>query len=373
MHNQGKKTGLKACVSATLWLIAMLAIPARAEQPSVEKDAPDSPSANAPEGIWPSKKLMELMLSRWAEEAAYEYKLNDEQREKTRKAVVKRWSTFLEENREELQPIANEFVEMRMELEPPARERVQDWARRARPMFDMLTKELDEGTTEYREVLRPDQRIRFEIDAVQMKLGVGMARQRFAQWEKGEFDPEDFWEPIGPARVARRDERRQRRREMEERRAKIEKEKQEAEEAARDPVELEMDAWQRFVADFIRDYGLDAGQRETVLSCLTELRDRAIAHRDRYREEIVRLESRVASNSGTESELADIKIQLERLYGPIDEMFKELQSRIEQIPTVEQRAMAMEKRSKDVEKADRKSSEESPRQKSATPPQNDRG
>jgi hypothetical protein len=312
-----------------------------------EAQSPDPirPAESAEPGLWPSPKLIELMLARWAEEASHEYKLDDEQRKKSSESVVERWSTFLSENREEIQPLANEYLEMRMGLRPPDKDKVQEWARRARPVFDMVSREMDEGATEYRRLLRPDQRIRFEVDALQMKVGLGMARQRFSQWETGEFDAEDFWEPVGPDREARRDERRQRRREMEERRRRIENEKQAAEDAARDPIELEMDAWQRYVVDFISAHGLDAGQRETVLSCLTELRDRALAHRDRHREEIIRLEERVESNSGTESELADIKVQLERLYGPIDEMFRELQTRIDRILSADQRAEAVKGKS----------------------------
>lgn len=317
--------------------------PAGAQQPENESKTQET-AANAPaeieQGLWPSPNLMRLMLTRWAEEAAYEYDLDDQQREKTRKAVVQRWTGFLDEYREEIQPLANEFLEMRMELTPPEKSDVQEWARRAKPFFDKAAKNIEEGTAEYREVLRPDQRIKFEIDAIQMKVGLGIAQQKFVQWEKGEFEPDDFWEPIGPDRDARRDERRKRRREREAQEAEREQKHKEAQEQLTDPIDAEMDAWQQYVADFISSYGLDSGQRSTVLSCLTELRERAIAHRDRHRDEITRLEERIASNAGTEAELADIKEQLTRLYGPIDEMFKELQTRIAQVPTGDQRASA---------------------------------
>ncbi len=310
-----------------------------------EKNSPSQETAaNAPaeieQGLWPSPNLMRLMLTRWAEDAAYEYDLDDQQREKTRKAVVQRWTRFLDEHRKDIQPLANEFLEMWMGITPPQKEHVQDWAKRAKPFFDKAANNITEGTSEYREILRPDQRIKFEIDALQMKVGLGVAQQKFDQWEKGEFEPNDFWEPIGPDRDARRDERRKRRREREAQEAQREQKRKAADEQLVDPIDAEMDVWQQYVADFISSYGLDSGQRSTVLSCLTELRDRAIAHRNRHREEIIRLEERIASNTGTDSELAEIKDQLTRLYGPIDEMFKELQSRIEQVPTGDQRVSA---------------------------------
>lgn len=339
----GRRRRLRRAASLALLGAFFAARPASAQKPN-ENPAPRDATANAPaeieQGLWPSPNLLRLMLARWAEEAAYEYDLDDPQREKTRKAVVERWTKFLDENRDAIQPLANEFLEMRMELAPPDKSDVQDWAKRARPVFEMATKQINEGTAEYREVLRPDQRIKFEIDAVQLKVGLGFAQQKFSQWEKGEFEPDDFWEPIGPDREARRDERRKRRKEREAQDAEREQKRKAADQRAADPIEAELDAWQRYVADFITTYGLDSGQRSTVLSCLTELRDRAIAHRDRYREEIIRLEERIASNTGTDDELADIKDQLNRLYGPIDEMFKELQARVEQVPTGDQRASA---------------------------------
>lgn len=293
------------------------------------------------------------MLSRWAEQAAYEYDLDDEQREKTRKAVVERWTKFLDENRDEIQPLANEFIEMRMELAPPDKQKVMEWASRARPIFEASRKQIEDGSTEFREILRTDQRLKFEIDAMQMKLGMGLASQKFIQWEKGEFEPDDFWEPYGAERDARRDERRERRKEREELEAQRQAKRKAIDDSLRDPVDLEMDAWERYVADFIVAYGLDAGQKTTVLSCLTELRDRALAHRERHREEIARLEERIADNSGSEQELADIKTQLEKLYGPIDEMFQELKTRLDQVPTGQQRSAATQIPTRDAHVGDR--------------------
>jgi len=309
-----------------------------------QADPPEKPAANNPseinEGLWPSPKLMRQMLSRWAHEAAYEYDLDDQQLEKADKAVVERWTKFLDENRTEIQPLVNEFLEMRIELTPPEKTRVQDWARRAKPHFENAKKQIEEGTSQFREILRPNQRVKFEIDAVQIKVGLGLAGQKITQWETGQFEPEEFWEPVGQDRETRREERIRRRRERDEQEALRDRKRKAVDDASRDPIDVELDAWQRYVADFISTYRLDEGQRNTVLSCLTELRDRAINHRDRNRDEITRLEGRIASNDGSEAQLADIKTQLERVYGPIDEMFQELKSRMEQVPTADQRAAA---------------------------------
>jgi hypothetical protein len=74
-----------------------------------------------------------------------------------------------------------------------------------------------------------------------------------------------------------------------------------------------------------------------VLSVLSELKERALSHRDRHRDEIAKLEARIASFGGSEEELPELKGQLTELYGPIDDMFKELKLRIESVLTAEQR------------------------------------
>lgn len=307
----------------------------------VESTAPRAGDDDSiPEGLWPSPKLMRLMLSRWAEEAAHQYDLDAGQRVKVRDATVERWSRFLDEHRAELQPIANEFVEMRMELEPPDKERVAKWAARASPAFELVRRQLDEGAEEFRKVLRPMQRAKFEVDALQMKVGLNFAERRIRQWQSGEYDRDDFWEPLPADRESRRAKRR---REREEREAADRNAQAEAKEKSietTDQIALELEQWDQYVNEFILAHDLDAGQRTSVLSFLSELKERAVAHRDRYREEIEKLEKRIAAQSKTEKELEEINRELTRLYGPIDDMFKELQNRIAQVPTVEQRAAA---------------------------------
>jgi hypothetical protein len=329
--------------ASSTWFAAPRVVFAQTPPPQTESDSVATPDkgAESPEGLWPSPRLMRLMLARWAEEASRQYDLDDEQRAKVREATVDRWSKFIDENREAMQPLANEFVEMRMELKPPPKERVQEWAKRAGPVFDKVRTQLDEGADEFRKVLRPVQRAKFEIDALQMKVGLQIAEQRIKQWQSGEFKPDEFWEPLPSDRESRRAEKRRNREEREAKSAYAsESSESDAKDAAADQIAVELDTWDRYVAEFIRSYGLDAGQRTTVLSCLSELKERAVAHRDRHHEEIDQLEKRVASNAGTEAELADINKQLVELYGPIDDMFKELRSRIEQVPTAEQRAAA---------------------------------
>lgn len=294
----------------------------------------ESPGDATPaEGLWPSPNLLNLMLLRWAEEACEEYDLDGEQRAKVREATVKRFEGFLTDNRSQIQPLANEFIEMRMSLEPPSKERIQAWADRALPVFEKSRDQIRESNDEFRKVLRPIQRAKFEVDALQMNAGMAIAEQKLKAWKKGEVDKDVFWEPLPADRRQRREERRRR----------AEEKKGTEVEPPRAPVDqivVELDRWEKYVADFVQMFSLDEGQRITALSCLSELKERAIAHRDRRSEDIARLEFRIEHNTAADGPLDDFKKQLSELYGPIDDMFKELQTRLENLPTAQQRASA---------------------------------
>jgi len=296
----------------------------------VETDTQDEPAPL--EGLWPSPKLLNAMLTRWVEESGEQYELDPDQRKELRTEVVQRWEKFLTQNRSEIQPLVNEFIEMRMELEPPSKERVEDWAKRAYPVFEKSRDQIHESHNEFRKVLRPAQWAQFELDALKMNAGMGIAEQKLTQWRQGEFETDDFWEPLPAQRRARREERRKR--------AAQEETVAKASEAPADPIAVEVGRWEQYVADFNERFHLDQGQRTTSASCLGELKDRALAHRDRYRAEITDLERRIEQFDGAEQTLTELKQKLTTLYGPVDEMFKELQSRLEQLPTTEQKATA---------------------------------
>ncbi len=297
-------------------------------------EVPKSPPVEeAPlEGLWPSQKLLNLMLLRWAEETCEKYDLDDDQRTKVREAAVKRFESFFTENRSQIQPLANEFIEMRMNIEPPSKERVQAWADRALPLFEKTREQIRESNDEFRKVLRPIQRAKFEVDALQLGAGMAIAEQKLKDWKTGEFEKTDFWEPLTAERRNRREERR---RSAQERNAEAEQPTEPV-----DQIVAELDRWEKYVVDFMTMFNLNEGQRTTALSCLSELKERALAHRDRRREEIARLEYRIEHNTAGEASLDELKMQLSELYGPVDDMFRELQSRLEKLPTDQQRAAA---------------------------------
>lgn len=316
-------------------LLAGMALPLQAtgdEGGATLAPATASHEGDLSDGLWPSEKLTRLMLARWAADTGDRYGLDEDQTRSLGQTMGDRWMTYLKKNRSQIQPAANEFIEMRMELEAPSKERVMAWAKKAMPIFKSFRNLLVQSTGDVRKVLKPTQRAKFELEALQFGVGLGMAEAKLKQWVKGEFEPREFWEPT------RAEYRRQRAERMAKTDEDSDGEAEEVEQGPPDQIAAELEAWEKYVEGYMDMYGFDDGQQSAARSCLEELTERAIAHRNRYRDRINRLEGRIANHSGSEKELAEIKQHLVELYGPIDTMFNELKKRLQSIPTTEQRA-----------------------------------
>lgn len=337
-----------------LLLLTVLGLPsARAEEPEGQTATAPAPARTAPlEGFWPSERQMELLMLRWVDEGTSQYELDEHQLKQMREGVLERWPEFFAENRAQIQPVLNEWIEMRLEMEPPTSERVQAWSEKAEPIFEGFVTEFEEGAREFRAVLKPMQRAKFELEMLQFGVGMQVARAKLKQWKEGKYEEQEFWDPPRAERRRRRAARQVQ-----------QSEGTEAKAVREDQVAHELERWDRYVAEFIDAYALDESQQSTANSLLNELKERAIAHRDRNRDRIIKLEERIAAGREGEEEAAEIKRLLVELYGPIDDMFTELKTRLDALPTTDQRARVGQAeveraQQRETERAQRRAEEE---------------
>ena len=278
---------------------------------------PDEPQP-VRDGIWPTERMIESMVRRTALEAAERYELTDEQRRQIEAGMLKRWQKFLRDNRGELQPLVNEYLEAHLSVDPPTREQVRAWAERALPMAEKIHEHIETGNQGIRRLLTPLQRVKFDSESLEVKAALDALYDRLRRWEQGDFTETELWQqPRGYKRAAER--------------------APEAEVAPAEPadqVETELDRWDVYVTDFIATYRLDEAQQRAATSILREVKDRAWAHRDHNRIEIQRLEH--AIDAGRKQDEAGLKAELAHLYGPIDTLFTELATRLNRIPTESQ-------------------------------------
>jgi predicted nuclease with TOPRIM domain len=118
---------------------------------------------------------------------------------------------------------------------------------------------------------------------------------------------------------------------------------------ARNVIKVE-DAMGYYVRNFINQYNLDQGQRETAYSILREAREEAGRYRESHKAEFAELEARqkelAASNPDKEEDLKRIKEEGRKLTErraelekPLtEELFARFKERLDTIPTADQRA-----------------------------------
>ncbi len=333
-------------IVGNLALLFALAFPGGQQAHEATKRVEQPQPSNRASGLWPTPRLMELMLRRWADEVSHQHSLDEAQRRKVSDAVSRRWGSFFAENSSTIEPLFNEFLEMRLGVEPPDKKRMQAWAQRAAPLMNKVRGRVEGAIAEFRDILEPHQRMAFEVKARAFSDRLDDAESWLGRFEKGEFDEADMqklwrapgagrWGPSGRGRGEGEEPDRAPRGSV-------------REESDDDQITAEIRRWRVFVEEFVKTYDLDDGQRTTARSLLTEMQQRAIAHRDTRRGEIAKLEKRIAGFNGADKQLQELRKQLASLYGPIDEMFAELQARIERIPNEAQRAHVEELRSSEV-------------------------
>lgn len=304
-----------AVLLSVLWVPAGLgqAVPAVESQPQAD---------TTPAGLWPTERMVEAFVRRWALEAADLYDLSQAQHQQVEARMLRRWPKFLKQNRRELQPLVNEYFEARLGLEPPPRQEVQTWASRALLMLEKVQEQIEAGNEEIRPLLSAAQQMKFQAQVLEMRAGMEVYRQRLSRWKEGRFEKREWWDP--PPR----------------RRKRPITQPAVAELAPQPPDQIaaELQVWDRYVAGFIARHKLDEGQQNAALSILKEIKERALVHRDGHRAEVVQLERKIAA--GKTKDAPTVARELQRLYGPIDEMFRELEERLEKIPTETQRRAA---------------------------------
>jgi hypothetical protein len=103
-----------------------------------------------------------------------------------------------------------------------------------------------------------------------------------------------------------------------------------------------LDKWQSHTQRFIKRYGLDEGQKTAAMSILKETRSRAKAYERSHKKELGRLRKAVRKAKGQVksrrlAELAEVD-------APLQEIYEELQTRLDNLLTVSQRELTAQVR-----------------------------
>jgi len=253
----------------------------------------------------------QVMIDRSVKQATSRYKLTPEQEELARKMTTDGVNAFLDKHEAQIRSLLLEAVEARMAGEPPAPDKVRDWARRAAPLFEEGQKAILDGNQQFRDCLSEEQKKIFDADQKILQQQVAFARERLTNWTEGRFNPETDWFTPRPRPPA-----------------------------VTQPSQPNIDRWDLYVRGFINRYKLDDAQTAQAMAILADTKNRATEYYYSSKADIEAANQRLKellADPALKEQSAEARKHLEDLNRPIDGLYAEMQQRLNQIPTDQQR------------------------------------
>jgi len=287
------------------------------------------------------------------------YGLNDDQVKKLRSKFIQNSFQFFMENAETLLPVVREALDTRLANKPFTPEQVAKWAKVVRPVAERWYARAGQEITRFsKDHLTPEQQAKVREDLAIVGKRAEAAYGALRSMEKGEWTPRMSGlanDPVHVAMQARLDAGRPPTESANARPAppppptpkppaarppgpmRIGEKRPTAKAMpAREESSLpDETAWVNYVRQFCVRYGLDKAQQASAYAILQDLQEQAQAYRGSRGDEIKRLEAQVR-DAGSPELRRDASAELRQVLVGIDELFKELKTRLNSIPTVEQ-------------------------------------
>lgn len=336
-------------------VLLFLTAPALAQ----EADAPPPPRDPGAGSFWPSQRLLNNLLDRWADEFGREFGLDEDQLERTKEALKRHGPAWAESRRDEIQDLLMEYFEVLSAGHPPTPEQVAKWSSRVLPLAGEFREVVEKTAADIGQHMTEDQRETLEGHLVAFRVGLNFFDSKLRAWVEGGYDPQTEWP------FSEDFEERQRKQDAE-MQAAVERAKAQA---AADRAAVEADAarvaeasttrpeppkrpppgasqpadeWAVYVEAFIRRYNLNEEQQNKARGALRDAQEQ----RDRYLADklpkIQRIE-KLLNNAETPEQRESAKAELERVNAPVQRYFANLKERLEGLPTRKQRREAAER------------------------------
>ncbi|HPD29189.1 MAG TPA: hypothetical protein PLL20_04285 [Phycisphaerae bacterium] len=328
------------------------------------EQGPGRPDRRGPRTFTPEdrERFYNEMVNRYMERLSDTYELSDDQQTQVRSRLEELRSqqrTYSEQHQKEFDDIRTQMEQLRESGagfgSPQARELFQkmETLREQSPLMNR-----DTVTAEVEKLLPPEQvekgRARREAERQEWDRRREEMRRRWEERRQQEGDQSQS-DDDGPMRFFRdRGDRRRRDRGEEGQGQPVEGQENQEQQGPEGqdqqqgqwpqidgrpvvqwPVEDPLGPWDRYVRDFARRYRLDESQRATAQSILREMHERRQVYEQAHRQDY----EAAHSLQGQEREK-----RLAQLNQPIEFLFSQLKSRLERIPTTEQRRAAGELR-----------------------------
>lgn len=223
---------------------------------------------------------------------ARRYNLNDEQRAHTEKLMKERVTKFLKDNENEVWPIIRELLTSGLQA-PKDQQALKRIGTAAKPLLDKARDEIFNANTEWRGILTDDQKQVHDFDLLEMTEQFKYMENNFKSWADGSPTDPNLFPPVvtegsGPKRPQRPN-------------AGIPPKSESSKLPPAEKKTVDVGIFDTFVEEFIKDYELDQGQKDSARSILTEFKTKALAYKESKLEEF----NKVADDLKTALEKVD--------------------------------------------------------------------
>lgn len=281
--------------------------------------------------LGPNSWNVDAMISQASKNVNQRYNCNEEQSARTQEMMSAGVHRFLRENQDEIWPLLRDLWEYQLKGELPDAEKAARIGARVRPLLLAAQQAILEGNEVWGQYLSEDQRQLHEFDLEEMRKTMQKMDSNFEGWEAGN----PVLQPIFPKYQKKADEPK--------RPTKPPVGPMISNESFKTHVPDTQDAWLRgyrnYVERFVKDYILDETQIEAATSILREIEARAEAHLASVKGAQNKINQRKAEAMGN-AEWDAYRKQLKAgqvLNAPLSDLFDELKTRLETIPTEAQR------------------------------------
>lgn len=235
------------------------------------------------------------------------YRLTPEQQEYVTRLLIEEANEVVRQYAPAMFPIGWEALRTRLAGRPFTPEQVARWTRQLAPMLEDMERRTARLAQQFREVLTEEQQATLDRDLAALDRRMDFVRQGWQRWQQGRWDPREWALDLDPIHQQALNGD-----------AGQEHVLAAATQPAGGMADTVLDAWERYVREFIARYDLDEAQQTSAWAYLRDARDAAQRLRIRY----------------SDPRHADLLRQ--RLEGE----FQRLKQRLDLLPTEAQREQA---------------------------------
>lgn len=311
-------------VSALTLLFILFGPPASAQQLEPQ-EGPQFHEPLGDAGFLLSDGMIKALVKRSAYELARTLKMDDEQTQRLAQKADELWMPFIHQHRIEAGPLIERMIEAQWDPDLPSAEEAKSWARQALKLQQLFAKQAKKSNLELAKQLTPQQAGEFKKLTERFEAGLKMFKGELEKIEKGELH-ETTW----AKRRLTQQERRRRYARAEQR------ETFEGLLSTPELAALTVDAWDAYVARFAEQFDLNDAQKLAASSVLDDVKQRARRYTKSRTDDLEAVAREVrAAPADQRQKIVDRRAELVQ---PLNDLFAELQARLQQIPTEAQRS-----------------------------------